>query len=204
MRLESHTPNHQRCGKAFFFFPLATRKPLSFIRKMSAIWTLAAVVDVLKTTPTHGMKVGIRLPYKSEIVCHKFRFLHHILLYITGSLPDATPHFMAYFGGIFFANMGGGGCRSFFFFKIHTPLSFASQAGWCRMERAESRKWEKVARNIENWPRPDMRNSTKIQERKGHINLRKIAGTPAGCPWDSRRDKQGSTGRCPRDFLLLL
>ena len=41
------------------------------------------------------------------------------------------------------------------------------------------------------------------QERKRHINLRKIPGTPAGCPWDTRRDKQGSTGRCPRDFLLF-
>ena len=41
------------------------------------------------------------------------------------------------------------------------------------------------------------------QERKGHINLRKIPGTPAGCPWDTRRDKQGSTGRCPRHFLLF-
>ena len=41
------------------------------------------------------------------------------------------------------------------------------------------------------------------QERKGHINLRKIPGTPAGCPWDTRRDKQGSTGRCPGDFLLF-
>ena len=41
------------------------------------------------------------------------------------------------------------------------------------------------------------------QERKGHINSRKIPGTPAGCPWDTRRDKQGSTGRCPRDFLLF-
>ena len=41
------------------------------------------------------------------------------------------------------------------------------------------------------------------QERKGHINLRKIPGTPSGCPWDIRRDKQGSTGRCPRDFLLF-
>ena len=33
------------------------------------------------------------------------------------------------------------------------------------------------------------------QERERHINLRKIPGTPAGCPWDTRRDKQGSTGR---------
>ena len=43
----------------------------------------------------------------------------------------------------------------------------------------------------------------RIQERKGHINLRKMPGTPAGCPWDTRRDKRGSTGRCPRDFLLI-
>ena len=41
-----------------------------------------------------------------------------------------------------------------------------------------------------------------IQERKGHTNLRKILGTLAGCPWDARRDKQGSTGR-PRHFLRL-
>ena len=39
--------------------------------------------------------------------------------------------------------------------------------------------------------------------RKGHINSRKMPGTPAGRPWDTRRDKQGSTGRCPRDFLLI-
>ena len=39
--------------------------------------------------------------------------------------------------------------------------------------------------------------------RKGHINLRKISGTLAGCPWDSRRDKQRSTSRCPRNFLLF-
>ena len=48
----------------------------------------------------------------------------------------------------------------------------------------------------------DLRGVT-VQERKRHINLRKIPGTPAGCPWDTRRDKQGSTGRCPRDFLLF-
>ena len=45
--------------------------------------------------------------------------------------------------------------------------------------------------------------NTVSQERKGHINLRKMPGTPAGCPWDTRRDKRGSTGRCPRDFLLI-
>ena len=43
-----------------------------------------------------------------------------------------------------------------------------------------------------------------VQERERHINLGKILGTPAGCPRDTRRNKQGSTGRCPRDFLLLL
>ena len=25
----------------------------------------------------------------------------------------------------------------------------------------------------------------------------------AGCSWDTQQDKQGSTGRCPRDFLLI-
>ena len=34
-------------------------------------------------------------------------------------------------------------------------------------------------------------------------NLKKILGTPAWCPWDNQRDKQGSTGRCPRNCLLF-
>ena len=42
-----------------------------------------------------------------------------------------------------------------------------------------------------------------IQERKRHINL-KIPGTPAGCPWDTRPDKQGSTGWCSRGSCCLL
>ena len=33
------------------------------------------------------------------------------------------------------------------------------------------------------------------------MNLRKIPGTPAGVP-GTPGDKQGSTGRCARDFLL--
>ena len=28
-------------------------------------------------------------------------------------------------------------------------------------------------------------------------SLRKFVGAPAGCPWDTRRDKRGSTGQCP-------
>ena len=39
-------------------------------------------------------------------------------------------------------------------------------------------------------------------KRKSHINLREIPGTPAGC-WDTLQDKQGCTGRCPRDFLAI-
>ena len=41
------------------------------------------------------------------------------------------------------------------------------------------------------------------QKREGHINLRKIAGTPAGCPRDTRRDKQGSTGRVSRGLPVV-
>ena len=40
------------------------------------------------------------------------------------------------------------------------------------------------------------------QERERPIKIRKILGTPAGCPRDTRRDKQG-TGRCPNYFLLI-
>ena len=39
-------------------------------------------------------------------------------------------------------------------------------------------------------------------KRKAH-KLKILLGTPVGCPWDTRRDKQGPTGRCPRDFLLF-
>ena len=34
-----------------------------------------------------------------------------------------------------------------------------------------------------------------------HIKLKDILGTLAGRPWDIRREKRGSTARCPRDFL---
>ena len=39
-------------------------------------------------------------------------------------------------------------------------------------------------------------------KKKAH-KLKKILRTPAGSPWDTRREKQGSTGRCPRNFLLF-
>ena len=43
---------------------------------------------------------------------------------------------------------------------------------------------------------------TPVAGKKKARKLKKIPGTPAGCsPWDSQRDKQGSTGQCPRDFL---
>ena len=38
-------------------------------------------------------------------------------------------------------------------------------------------------------------------KKKAHKH-EKVPGTPAGCPWDTLRDKQGCTGRCPRDLLL--
>ena len=47
--------------------------------------------------------------------------------------------------------------------------------------------------------------SQKVCAKKGEKahRIKKVRGTPAGCPWETRRDKQGSTGRCPRDFLLF-
>ena len=36
-----------------------------------------------------------------------------------------------------------------------------------------------------------------------HINLWKPSGHRPGVPWDTRRNKQGSTGQCPADLLLL-
>ena len=46
---------------------------------------------------------------------------------------------------------------------------------------------------------PESRNSGKEKAHK----LKKILRTPAECPGDTRRDKQGSTGRCPRNFSKL-
>ena len=62
----------------------------------------------------------------------------------------------------------------------------------------KSQKVEKV--HGASWPRGQKR-LKKVAKR--HIKLREILGTPAGCPWDTRRDKQGSTGRCPGDFLFF-
>ena len=45
--------------------------------------------------------------------------------------------------------------------------------------------------------------SLQFAEKKKAHKLKKIPRTPAGCPWETRRDKQGSTGRCPRGFLLF-
>ena len=49
----------------------------------------------------------------------------------------------------------------------------------------------------ENCPKTLFLLGNAMTIKKGHMNLRKMHGTPAGCPWDTRRDKQGSTGRCP-------
>ena len=42
-----------------------------------------------------------------------------------------------------------------------------------------------------------------LSRKKKTHKRRKILGTPAGCPWNTRRDKQGSAGQCSRDFLLF-
>ena len=40
------------------------------------------------------------------------------------------------------------------------------------------------------------------KDSKAH-KLEKILRTPTGCLWHSRRDRQRSSGRCPRDFLMF-
>ena len=55
-------------------------------------------------------------------------------LYFKGFLCHTTPHFMAYFGVIFFANMGGGGGRNCF-------QCVARQGGypqWCATYKTSS------------------------------------------------------------------
>ena len=46
-------------------------------------------------------------------------------------------------------------------------------------------------------------NSRPLSFRKKHMSLRKITRTLAGCPCDTRRDKQGSTGWCPKKNLVV-
>ena len=48
------------------------------------------------------------------------------------------------------------------------------------------------------------RNTPQYSGKKRAHKVKKIPGTPAGCPWDTRQDKQGSTGRCPSNFLLFI
>ena len=62
--------------------------------------------------------------------------------------------------------------------------------GFCRdIPEVPEKIWKKTKKFVFNF-----------RSLKRHINLRKIPGFP----WDTRRDKQGSTGRCPRDFLLSI
>ena len=58
-------------------------------------------------------------------------------------------------------------------------------------QRKHHREWQAFADRV-----------LLFRKRRAH-KLRKILGTLAGCPWDTRRDKRGSTGRCPRDVLLV-
>ena len=54
----------------------------------------------LKTTPipnkngSYGIKAGVRMPQKSEFVCHKSRLVHHILCerpFISGDFYAIRP-----------------------------------------------------------------------------------------------------------------
>ena len=40
---------------------------------------------------------------------------------------------------------------------------------------------------------------TSIRKKRAH----KLKKNPGTLPWDTQQDKQGSIGRCPRDFLLF-
>ena len=117
--------------------------PLLYMKKAknsAATGVARQEVPKLKTTPTpnkngsYGIKGGVRMPSKSEFVCHKSRFVHHTLCgspFISRDfLRHTTAHFMAYYGVIFFANMGGGGGQNYFHRRSpHTTMSPAKQDG---------------------------------------------------------------------------
>ena len=71
----------------------------------------------LKTTPTpnkngsYGIKGGGQYGIFWGSICHIFC---RNPLTLTDFLCHTDPHCMAYFGGIFFANMGGGGGQNYF------------------------------------------------------------------------------------------
>ena len=78
----------------------------------------------------------------------------------------------------------------------------------------QSRDSTVAARRVQSVTIPSSRVSRKCryhrvkvppvnQERTRHINLRKSAGHRPGVPGTLGGDKQGSTGQCPRDFLLF-
>ena len=61
-------------------------------------------VNKLKTPPTpnkngsYGIKVGVRTPKKSEFVCHKSRFIHHILCESPFVLGDFYAYGPSFYG----------------------------------------------------------------------------------------------------------
>ena len=77
----------------------------------------ANLVNILKTTPTpnkngsYGIKVGVCMPEKSEFVCHKSRFVHHILCespFISGDFNAIRPLILWHILGAYFLLIWGG------------------------------------------------------------------------------------------------
>ena len=105
------------------------------------LWGLQAVVP--KSRSEFGGEILFPCPPFQQIVDHphpnkngsygikgggsyaiKFGVRPHSLwksLYFKGFLRHTTPHFTAYFGGILFANMGGGGGQTYFHYYL-VPL----------------------------------------------------------------------------------
>ena len=78
--------------------------------------------------------------------------------------------------GVFFAAMGGGGGQNYF----QKTFRITGVQGPVRMVPFVHLAFLPLALFEAN-----------VQQRKGHINSRKVPGTPAGCPRHSQRDRYG-------------
>ena len=75
--------------------------------------------------------------------------------------------------------------------------------GWDCNNRGWSALTERPSRFTSHCSATAAEDRSTDQERKGHINSRKSSRHRPVCAWDTRRDKQVSTGQCPWDFLLF-
>ena len=119
--------------------------------KLCVKFAWGCTFNKLKTTPTPNKNSSYGI--KGGFVCHKSRSSYAIKVGLCttfsvkvplfqGFLRHTTPHFMAYFGVIFFANMGGAGGQNYF----RTCTRFAQEHWGVELPRMCVHKFRAILR----------------------------------------------------------